>query len=393
MFFLLVVIVLLPAQERPRKPLRRAENLLNINSTLLKTIYTFIPSYYDTIPQPGPDPVMVAKYNEKDLIKPVFDAVFTDQVNVYNPNFWGTVPQLLDKKSHDKFDTLQILDYLAAGWDTSYMIENDGSMKEVPEYRKIPYDEVSGLFFYESWWLDSKTKRMYKDVIAYLPIREYTNTIYDGYEETQVRRRLLYMVLPDWSSGEKKKLKFKKVDFRLLRRNIRYETQFYNKSYEQYIYREEEYRQIMQAEFDEWQYHQFDFYRHFDPDMFLEKIITGILEGNIKAFHAGSSRDPLNREGFIKLLYDFPGEKIEWDEFKGDLKDSMTESDLMPENYPVSDLNSITFQEDWYINPENLQLYKEVKSITVNRTMSQFDNYTGDYIRGKVEPLFTVWFK
>ena len=239
-FLLLAIMVQLLAQEGPEKPARRSDNQLNINGSLLKTVFSFTPSSYDTVPQPGPDPALVAKYSEKDLIPLMFDAVFNDKVSVYDPNYWGTIPQLLDKKSHKKIDTLQILDYLSAGWDTSYMIENDGSTKEVPEYKKIPYDEISGLFFYESWWLDTKTCRMYKDVIAYLPIREYTNTIYDGYEETEVRRRLLFMVLPEWSSGEKKRVKFRARDFQLAKKDIRYEIRLYNKSYEQYLYREEE---------------------------------------------------------------------------------------------------------------------------------------------------------
>ena len=209
----LTITIQLPAQEKPEKPPRRSDNQLNIYGTFLKTIYSFKASYYDTIPQPEPDPVLIAKYNEKDLIPIIFNAVFTDQVTVYDPNYWGTIPQLLNKQSYKKFDTIKILDYLSAGWDTSLMIENDGRMKGVPEYRNIPFDEVSGIFFYESWWFDSKTKGMYKDVIAYLPIREYANTIYDGYEETEVRRRLLFMVLPEWSSGEKKKVKYRAGDF------------------------------------------------------------------------------------------------------------------------------------------------------------------------------------
>ena len=66
---------------------------------------------------------------------------------------------------------------------------------------------------------------------------------------------------------------------------------------------------------------------------------------------------------------------------------------MLSENYPLSDLNSLVFHEDWYINPENLQIYKDVKGITVNRHESQYDKYTGEFIKGTVNPLFTVWFE
>ncbi|KKK81534.1 hypothetical protein LCGC14_2812490, partial [marine sediment metagenome] len=57
------------------------------------------------------------------------------------------------------------------------------------------------------------------------------------------------------------------------------------------------------------------------------------------------------------------------------------------------DLNSLVFHEDWYINPENLQIYKDVRGITVNRHENQYDKYTGEFMQGTVNPLFTVWFK
>ena len=168
-FLLLALILQLPAQESPKKPARRSDNQLNINGSLLKTTFFFTPSSYDTIFQSGPDPILVAKYSEKDLIPIIFEAVFDGGISVYDPNYWGTLPQLLERKSHEKFDTMQILSYLSAGWDTSYMIENDGSMKEVPEYKEISYDEVGGLFFYESWWLDSKSRCLRVTVIFRLP--------------------------------------------------------------------------------------------------------------------------------------------------------------------------------------------------------------------------------
>ncbi len=380
---LLTIFHKIPAQEKFQKPSRRNNNMLDINASFLKTIYSFEPAYFDTIPQPGPDPLLIAKFREKDLIPPVFNAVFDAQAQVYDPNFWGSVPQLIDKLKYNKFDTLKILDYLSAGWDTSLMIEDDGNMKNISEYRKIPYEEISGIFFYESWWLDSKSLKIYKDIIAYLPIREYTTTPFDGFENTEVRRRLLFMVLPEWTSGNKKPVKYKSSNFHLIKKNISYEIPLYNKSYEEYLYREEEYGQISEAEYNEWQYHRFDFYRHFDPDILLEKIISAVLKENIQAFLVGPEKKPLNRDEFINLVFSSTESP----------ESPISQPDMLPENYPVSDLNSITFQEDWYINPENLQIYKDIKALTINRTESQFDKYTGDYIRGSVKPLFTIWFQ
>lgn len=381
---LLLFSGLLPAQATFRKPLRRSQNLLEIRGPCLKTIYTFKPAYYDTVQQQGPEPLLVAKYRDEDLVPFLFDAVFSRRIRVYDPNFWGSVPQLIEKTRFEEFDTLEILNYLAAGWDTSLMIDNNGRVEEFPEYREIPYEEISGIFFFESWWLDRKDYRMYKDIAAYLPIREYLTSVYDEHENTEVRRRLLFMVIPEWSSGSEKPVKYRPKDFRLLREDIRYEVRLYNKPYEQYLYREEEYGQISQEEFNEWQYHHFDFHRFFDANTFLENIIIGILEGKLKACPPGEPGSLMDRTEFIGVLRNYPGSE--------NAQPFSPEADLLPENYPLSELNSIVFHEDWYIHPGNLQIYKGIRSITVNRHEIRVDNYTGEFIKGSVVPLFTVWF-
>jgi hypothetical protein len=392
---LLMILPLLTAQEEFHKPPRRSQNQLDIGGPYLKTIYRFTPYTYDTLAQSGPDPLLVPRYMDRDLVPIVFDAVFSGRIRVFNPNFWGSVPQFLDKSRYEEFDTLDILKYLGAGWDTSLLIDNSGKMEAFPVYRKIPFEETSGIFFFESWWLDQKNCRLYKDIIAYLPIREYLASVYEGYETSELRRRLLFMVIPEWSSGSMKPVKYRPGDFRLVRKDIRYEMSLYNKPYELYLYRDEDYGQISQAEFNEWQYHRFDFYRYFDPDLFLKKIISSILDGKLRATLPGMPESRLSRKEFMNLLQNRPGteDKVPAEDSGNVSKDpSLPDPGLLPEDYPISDLNSLEFLEDWYINPENLQIYKNVKAITVNRTETRVDQYTGEFIQGSVKPLFTVWF-
>lgn len=394
MLFLLV-LPLLSAQDDFRKPTRRTGNQLDIGGTYLKTIFFFTPFTYDTLQQPGPEPLLVPRYRDRDLVPMIFDAVFSSRIMAFDPNFWGSVPQFLEKSSYDECDTLNILKYLGAGWDTSLLIENSGKMKAFPLYREIPFEEIGGIFFFESWWLDQKNGRMYKDVIAYLPIREYLASVYDGYENTELHKRLLFMVIPEWSSGKRKPVKYRPGDFRLVRKDIRYEMSLYNKPYGLYLYRDEDYGRISQTEFNEWQYHRFDFYRYFDPDLFLERIISLILDGRLKATLPGMPENPLSREKFIKLLRNHPytDDNVNaGDSVSMATSPTLPDPGFVPEDYPTSDLNSLEFQEDWYIHPVNLQIYKDVRSITLNRTETLVDHYTGEFIQGSVKPLFTVWF-
>jgi hypothetical protein len=300
---------------------------------------------------------------------------------VYKANFWGGIPQFLEKSSFDLMDTAQILYQLNAGWDTSYIIETDGSMQPMPVYRPFRSEEISGIFFFESWWLDAKSYRFYKDVLAYQPIREYQAMSRDNPEAIETMKRLVFMVIPEMPPASPKKKKYKSKDFILLRPGQQYEVKLYNRSYDQYIFREELQTGVRKQEYEEWQYHHFDFYKYFDRDKFLEEIINGILDGKLTVCHPGADKKLMETEELISLLFNIP-EEADYD----------PPDTISPEQYPLNELNSIVFGEDWYLNPENLQIYKDVRYLTVNRHRRQYDNYTGEFIRESVDPLFTVWF-
>ena len=89
----------------------------------------------------------------------------------------------------------------------------------------------------------------------------------------------------------------------------------------------------------------------------------------------------MDRAELIRLLYDIPEDA-----------DYTPPKTISPEQYPLNELNSLAFHENWYVNPDNLQIYKDVKQLTINRHKRQYDSYTGEFIRESVNPLFTVWF-
>jgi hypothetical protein len=369
------------AQPAFRKPGKKTSNQLTQDGTYLKTMFSFETDRYDTVHQAGMEPDLVPKYKNEDIVQGILHPVLEGRVGVFKANYWGGIPQFLEKTSFDLMDTAQILYQFHAGWDTNYIIETDGSMQTLPVYLPIKYGEVSGIFFFESWWLDAKDLRFYKDVIAYQPIREYQALSQENPESTEILKRLVFMVVPELPTETTQKKKYRSKDFRALRLNHSYEMNLYNRSYDQYIFREELQTGVGKQEFDEWQYHHFDFYKYFDRENFLIQIIKGVLEGKLTACHPGTDRNVMERAELISLLHDIP-EEAEYD----------PPNFITPEQYPLDELNSLVFLEDWYVNPENLQIYKEVKQLTINRHKRQFDNYTGEFIRESVNPLFTVWF-
>ncbi len=368
-------------QQALSKPGRKTRNQLTQEGTYLKTMYTFEIKGYDTIPQGGMEPALVPVYMNDGVIQYIMQPVLAGEVTVFKADFWRGIPQFLEKSSFDLIDTTQILYQLNAGWDTSFVIETDGSLQALPIYRPIKFGEINGLFFFESWWLDAKSYRFLKDVIAYQPIREYQALSRTDPEKTETLKRLVFMVIPEIPVRAPEKKKYKWKDFQLLRKDHQYEVKLYNKSYDKYIFREELQTGVSIPEYEEWQYHHFDFYKYFDRDRFLEQIINGILDGKLTVCHPGIEKNVMNKMEFISLLHDIPAEA-----------DYDPPSTISPEQYPLNELNSLVFYEDWYINPINLQIYKDVKKLTINRHKRQFDNYTGEFIREFVNPLFTVWF-
>ena len=368
-------------QQTFQKPGKKTRNQLTQEGAYLKTMFTFDAESVDTVPQAGMEPDLVPRYRNMDFVQGIVKPLLEGSATVYKANYWGGVPQFLEKTSFDLMDTSQILYQFNAGWDTSYLIETDGSMQSLPVYKKVNYSEISGIFFFESWWLDARDSRLYKDVIAYQPIREYQAISQDNPETMATQRRLVCMVIPELPMVPVKKMKYRSRDFRPLRLGHTYTMKLYNKSYDQYIYREELQSGVRKQEFEEWQYHHFDFYRHFDRDNLLSQIITAIMDGTLTASYPGAERAVMDRLTLVNLLHDIP------EEAEFDPPDVIT-----PEQYPLDELNSVEFHEDWYVNPDNLQIYKDVKKITINRHKKLHDNYTGEFIRETVTPLFAIWF-
>jgi len=228
--------------------------------------------------------------------------------------------------------------------------------------------------------MDAKNLRLYKDVIAYLPIRKYRMPAPENETEFSTFKRLVFLVIPDNDFNPSSKKRLKPSDFQLLKAGIKYEIPLFNKPYGQYLYRDGDASGVNENEYEEWQYHHFDFYQSFRPNDLLKEIINAVLLGKLQAFDEEDS--PMSRTDFIRAIQK-PYFNV----------DDGIPSDPDPESLNLENFNSVVFNEDWYINPDNLVIYKEINSLTVIQTMAHFDNYTGEFIQEKQSPAFTIRFK
>jgi hypothetical protein len=313
----------------------------------------------------------IRNYLNAGLIDPLFEKIFREGIQVSDPNYWGSVENIINKGKPSPIDTNQILRYMHAGWDTTFSIDENNHITAIPVYTSPDYSDISGLFFFESWYLNPDKKFLNKEVIAYFPIYEYwdENALEKG-EQVKLNR-LIFMVF----QGKKDQKKIKKsksgtpyAGYIQLYRGIEYELNLYNRPYSFYLHRDQPENGASSEEYNKWEYHTFDFFKDFYAEEFLKTIINLTLDGRFKA------EDPVI-QGKI-----FTGREI-LEKLSSNQENNFDEYD---------NLNSVVFNEDWYFNPGSLFIMKRVNSITIIKHEYQYDEYTGDFLRVIKTPLFKV---
>lgn len=345
-----------------------SRNALLPDKCYLKYIYEFPfeskPIFYS---ERFPD-LETRSYLNSDLIDPLFNRILNDGYPVSDPNWWGSIKELINSGKLPAIDTVRILKYLHAGWDTTFSIDENSMISLLPVYNDPDLSKISGLFFFESWFLDKRKGFLNKEVVAYMPIYEYWDeSALERGEQTKLKR-LVFLVY----QGEQDPKKQKNVmtdpehaGFMLLYKGVKSELNLYNRPYSFYLHRDQDV--TTEDQYNEWEYHTFDFYKDFNTGRFLEAIISMTLEGRFLA------EDPAN-----------PGDIIPAKELHNMISNARKTKII------YDDMNSVVFNEDWYFNPETLSILKKVNSITILKHDYQFDEYTGDFLRVVKSPIIIV---
>lgn len=312
------------------------------------------------------------KYLNSDIINPVFHKIIRENFQVFDPNYRGSVEDLILSGTPDPIDTNLIMQYMHAGWDTVFSIDASNQITAIPVYSLPDYSEISGLFFFETWFLNPVKGFLNKEVVAYFPIRDY----WDEYalEKGQLvkLKRLLCMVYQGSKDPEKNKSRIRPgyPGYICLYSGITSTLNLYNRPYYEYIHRDEFTYGVSEEEYNEWEYHTFDFYKNFYTEEFLKTVIDLTLKGRFNAEDPDIPGKFLTSEEIL--------EKISWD------------NELVPR---YDNLNSVIFNEDWYFVPASLKIIKKVNNITIVKHDYQYDNYTGEFLKVVKTPLFKVSLK
>ncbi len=362
---------------------RRSSNALLTENCYIKYQYTFPYNtstvyYSDKLPN-----LDLRQYENGEIMELLFNKIFKENYKVYDPNFWGSVEDLVQTGPPGLIDTNEILLYMHAGWDTAFSFNENKEISLMPFYTPPDYKEISGLFFFESWYLSPNKGYLEKNVIAYFPIREYWNEYSLNAGEASRQKRLIFMLYDGEENSKFKKLRSRKKPkgLTLIYSGIEHELELYNRPYYDYIYRDDTETDISDEEYNEWGYHTFDFYRDFDVDRFLKAIIRLVLDGKIRAADPDDLKKNLNKEEIIQRIGEIPYDKND---------DNGQQTAIQSVTIRYDNLNSVIFNEDWYIDQGSLKIFKKVNSITIVRHDIQYDDYTGEFLRLKKTPVITV---
>jgi hypothetical protein len=287
---------------------RRCSNALLTENCYIKYQYTF-PYNTSTVYYSDKFPNLnLRQYENKEIMELLFNKIFKENYTAYDPNFWGSVEDLVQTGPPDLIDTNEILLYMRAGWDTAFSVNQDNEISLIPFYTPPDYKEISGLFFFESWYLSPKKGYLEKDVIAYFPVREYWNEHSLDAGEASRQKRLVFMVYNGEETSTFKKFRTGKKlkGLTLIFSGIEYKLELYNRPYYDYIYRDDTETDISDEEYYEWGYHIFDFYRDFDADRFLKAIIQLVLDGKVRAADPDDLTKNLNNVEIIQRIGEIP---------------------------------------------------------------------------------------
>jgi len=344
-----------------KKKLQKLDNDISPRDVGLKYIYSFPVEKTDVRRAENGQQIQIPDYENEKLMTPILKMVLNGKVKVYDPNFWGDVYELKESKSIGKIDTSQILKYMGAGTDTVFIMDESGNLSMMPTYIKPDIMEISGIFFMENWMLNLEEGLFHKEILAYLPIRDYF-VLSEDELTMEKQRRLLFLVSPG-RFNNKANENVDESRYSLISDDISYELGLFNKPYSDYIYRKENLSGIEQEEYEEWEYHHFDFYKFFNRKLFLDVLMAAILEGRLPAYQVDQSEQLLSTIQMEDLASVKPDE-----------------------------INSIIFYEDWYLDHSMLDMEKVVKRIVLVRHIRDYDDYTMEYIRTRKVPLLMIRF-
>lgn len=321
------------------------------------------------------DSVYMNKLTADSFVKPVFnldrhvnpfpfiaERVLSQKVKVYDADEY-------DYGNAKILDTATIRKALGEKTNTFILLDSAGMEKEVQIHVPMRIEQLVSIKFYENWALTETPLAFTKQVLSFAPVRRYSNSDL----ENEFVYRDVFVIKNPLEKGKEPLIYMGKVEYEY----------FFNLGY---LYSFDDFAIKVRNYFtsDVLPNGDFAFGNNKAPylntvcqknmiDVLLRNVIEG--KGKVTSYFDGKAMDTTAVKAKIYRLVE-----ISYMNAEGMMKDTTLVSDVS------SQIRSVIFIEDWYFDPQCLQIQKKVRALAPVR---YFDESTE---RVKREVLFTIYF-
>lgn len=290
----------------------------------------------DLIPQK-----VVVKY-EHNLIIPqeteIFSTISQETISdmIVSKTLNGSVKAYDAIERDQELSSAEINDIIGTTYDTLAEVSLK-TFDTVMSVQKRTFDnsELQRLLFEESWSFNKEAFSFIKNVESYSPIRLFYR------ENDTLKKELLKQMLYWYSFDDSQK---DKKDLTLLTENVTYEFGLYNNTNPAWL-------------------------ESLSPSRFVDILLDKVLEEGYPAYDFFSES---NKQLSVEEIKENLGETIE-NYFIENPNTGEYDTVQVKSNFYPDELMSVIFIEDWYIDKDNLKIYKFVKKIAPVRQYTSFD--------------------
>ncbi len=294
----------------------------------------------------------------------------------YSGHFSGTA----DKLPQENNRTIPIsLDELKSGMgysiDSVYVFDEEiGEGKIVEVVNEIDKNSIQGFIFYDEWIFDEANFKMFKNVMAYSPVRAYYPDDYQYY--IPYYRPIGYIIQADFQNENEKKSTEKNM-----KHFKRIEYEFFIDNVDMYQAKPEfgkELTEICEKENS-------PMWNSYTKSKFRNLILERVLSEKSEAFDFETGKKLSTDE-----IRQRAGERIDTlyiDDFEGFISEVEVKTEIAN---IVNEIKSIIFIEDWYIDENTLRIKKIVNGIVPIRWYDDTEDEESEKLVKK--NLFVVYF-
>lgn len=340
----------------------KAQNYLMVNDLIIGERIPIDTSHY-TMKTPG----LYAKFQNQKFLQIEknpninFGKVFMKKMA--DPKFrtldpWATnddFPYSLEKNKVDEKNAY--FERLGGGTDTMHVYDNDGNMTLSAVERKIDTSQISGILFYDKWMLDEKNFALYKDVVAYCPIRKYYRP--DDIEMEDPLYKKVTMLYPED--------KLKKNAFSKLKPFLKISFEFYLGNENLYITNENNYFYNENDLYNFVERDESPFWNSYNKKRFINLILDRALNSKTEVYDF-FSKEKLKKEDIL-ARFGCGHQTIQIVDENGETKSVDIDTEINQD-----EIKSVIFIEEWYLDPNTLKIYKKVVGVAPVRTFFKDDD-------------------